>query len=140
MNAQGNRKVLMVTVVSVVMVGAVTSYALATSDSNSSRIQPSSQQAETARTLPQPTNQQKFESEAGQQGAVTNNTTVTVNGQNIDVPENGSYSETTRDGDSRTDVKVESSNTSNSTGNSSSSNSSVNLNVTTESRSSSSSQ
>jgi len=64
-------------------------------------------------------------------------TNVTVNGQSIQVPENGTYSKTTDDNNGHTEVRVESSHSSSSTGGSASNNSTVQLNVHSESHSTS---
>ena len=76
-------------------------------------------------------------------GAASNDsqstTNVTVNGQRVDVPANGSYSQTIEDGNSRTEIRTESnhSNTTTGNGSSSSNNSSVNINISSGSSSTS---
>jgi uncharacterized membrane protein YvbJ len=67
--------------------------------------------------------------------STSNETNITVNGRQLPVPDNGSYHTTIDDGDSHTDVKVESSQNSTSNGGSNTSNSSVHFNVQTESHS-----
>jgi len=104
-----------------------------------------SEQAETkAESLP-PSEQEPQESRQSTQtqsdeGATSNRseTNVTVNGERVEVPENGSYSKTIKDGNSRTNINVESNHSSTSSGNSSTNNSSVNVNIKSESHSSSS--
>lgn len=66
-------------------------------------------------------------------------TTVTVNGETITVPANGSYERSTVDGNSRTDVKVDNQNQSSTSGNSSSNSSSSRIEVNSHSSSSSNS-
>lgn len=75
----------------------------------------------------------------GGSGSTSNSSTsVTVNGQQIDLPENGSYSGTIDNGTSQTKVESNSSHSSSSSQNgnssSSSSRSSVNINISSESR------
>lgn len=65
-------------------------------------------------------------------------TTVVVNGQQIEVPSNGSYSKTLDDSSGRTDITVESSRSGGSSAHVTSNSSSVQLNVHSESSSSSS--
>jgi hypothetical protein len=69
------------------------------------------------------------------------NTNVTVNGQSVEVPANGSYHKTIEDNNGRTEIHVDSKHSSSgdNNGQSSSNNSSVNLNVQSESHSESSS-
>jgi hypothetical protein len=68
----------------------------------------------------------------------SNQTNVTVNGQAVDVPANGNYHQVTQDGNNRTEVNVQSSQSSTGNSSSSSNNSSVNINVNSQSSSSSS--
>lgn len=71
--------------------------------------------------------QQGAESSSSSQSA----TNVTVNGRKVDVPANGSYSQTTDDGVTRTEIRTNSNHSSTTTGNSSSNSnsSSVNINI-----------
>lgn len=64
-------------------------------------------------------------------------TEVTVNGESITVPENGSYHKSTDDGSTKTDIDVDNSNHSSTSGNSSSNSSSSRIKVEVQSNSSS---
>lgn len=66
-------------------------------------------------------------------------TEVTVNGERLTVPENGSYQRTTQDGNSRTNVNVDNRNQSTRSGDGSSNSSSSEIRVDVRSESSSSS-
>lgn len=64
-------------------------------------------------------------------------TEVIVNGKKVTVPANGTYHETSDDGTTKTDVKVENRNQSSSSGNSSSNQSSSKIQINTQSNSTS---
>ena len=59
----------------------------------------------------------------------TNNTSVVINGKSVNVPANGSYTNTTTDSSGQTTININSSHTSNSSGSSASNNSSTSVNV-----------
>jgi len=59
----------------------------------------------------------------------SNSTNVTVNGQSIPVPDNGSYNELLNSGNSKTDVTINSERTSATSGSSASNNSSTSINI-----------
>jgi hypothetical protein len=142
-----HRKVAAAATVSVLAATIIVPYAAgAMSQDGTQNSTRASQSEGNANSVPNPDKEkqeraQEQSNNGSSSGTSTNksDTNITVNGQSIEVPENGSYNKTIQDGNSRTDIKVESNHNSTSDGNSSSNNSSVNLNVTTESHSSSSS-
>jgi hypothetical protein len=146
--ALGHRNVLAVVTVSAITAAVIIPYIAQAGIGNFANVvtgQPVSQDLQPAKDVSEVNQQeQKTEQPASQQTpgntSNTNNSTtnVTVNGQQVPVPENGTYSKTTEDGNSRTEIKVESKRSSTSDDSSSSNSSSVHLNVHSESSSSSS--
>jgi hypothetical protein len=126
-----------------VAVGALTiNYAVqAASDTSPVRIEASSEQPQNKQEEKTVTDEQAKKSPETREsvtgdgsGATTN---VTVNGETITVPENGSYRKTTDDGTTRTDVKVDSRNQSSTSGDGASNSSSSKIQVNVQSNSSS---
>jgi len=66
----------------------------------------------------------------------TSNTSVTVNGQSVDVPANGSYNKQTTTPEGTTHVQVDSTHTSTSSGSNANNSSNVRININSESSSS----
>lgn len=81
--------------------------------------------------------EQEMVQHSTESNANSSQTSVTVNGQQVPVPDSGSYHKTIDNGNGRTEINVESSQSSTGNGSSNSSNSSVQLNVRSESHSSS---
>jgi hypothetical protein len=137
-----HRKIAAAVTISVIATAAIVPFATQASDQDGAQGRTQdSQSAGNADKMPDLDATDKSDAgkkTGGSQSTNSHSTDVTVNGQSIDVPENGTYDKTIEDGDSRTDVHVDSSQSSSTDGSSSHSSSSVKLNVSSESRSSSS--